>query len=336
MLNYATIGTSWITDQMIQAAKLTQRYHLQAVYSRYIDTAKQFAVDHEADYYTSELNNILFDPNIQVIYIASPNVLHFQQALQAVQAGKHVIVEKPIVSSSAQWHQLYSAADEAGVYVFEAAMHYHSRNYGRLRPLIKQRLKDSDLPFLGANFNMGQFSSRYLTYLEAQAQNWEVPNVFNASFHGGSLMDLGIYPLYIALDLFGMPKTVRYHAVDNGQMIDLFGTIVLSYDHAQVSIFVSKVVHSVLPSEIYVGEETFIIDDISRITKASLINRANEKVQVIDYVPANPLFDELLTFADMIRQEKTIHQTIRYENWKQLSLQVTQTLELLRQSAKLF
>lgn len=336
MLNYATIGTSWITDQMIQAAKLTQAYHLKAVYSRYLDKGKKFAQEHDAEYYTQDLNNILFDPEIQVIYIASPNSLHFEQAFRAVKAGKHVIVEKPMVIDSAQWHALYTKADEMGVFVFEAAMHYHSRNYGRLRPLIKKKLEELDQPFLGANFNMGQYSSRYNAYREALDNQWQVPNVFNADFHGGSLMDLGIYPLYIAIDLFGMPETVRYHAINDGRQIDLLGNIILIYEHAQVSIFVSKAVHSVLPSEIYVGEETFVIEDISRITKARLINRQGEKVQIVNYIPANPMFDELLTFWEMIKQEKTIHQAIRYENWRQLSLQVTQTMELLRHSADLF
>ncbi|MBG9980836.1 Gfo/Idh/MocA family oxidoreductase [Facklamia sp. DSM 111018] len=336
MLNYATIGSSWITKQMIQAAKLTQRYHLKAVYSRHVDTAKHFAKEHQADYYTNELNNILFDPEIHVIYIASPNSLHAQQALQAVQAGKHVIVEKPIFTSSAQWYEVYDAADSHQVYVFEAVKHYHSRNYSRLRPLIKQKLQENTHPFVGANFNIGRYSSRFDTYIEARENQWEPPNVFNSEFHGGSLMDLGIYPLYIAVDLFGMPKSVRYHAIDDENQIDLYGNVVLVYPKGQVSIFVSQAAQSQLPSEIYIGEETFVIQDISRITKAKLINRYDEQVQLVDYQPANPMYDELLTFAEMIENTKNVHREIRYENWRQLSLQVTQILELLRQSAKLY
>ncbi|MCR8969501.1 Gfo/Idh/MocA family protein [Facklamia sp. 7083-14-GEN3] len=336
MLNYATIGSSWITEQMINAAQLTQRYHLTAVYSRYLDTAKQLALKYEADYFTNELNNILYDPKIDVIYIASPNSLHFKQAMQAVKAKKHVIIEKPMVTSSAQWHELYSLADEVGVYVFEAALHYHSRNYSRLKPLIKHKMKELEAPLYGANFNMGQYSSRYETYLESKEKGWQVPNVFNADFEGGSLMDLGVYPLYIALDLFGLPESVHYHALDDGRQIDLFGTIILKYPQTQVSIFLSKTVHSMMPSEFYIGKETFIINDISRLTKVSLVNTEGKKAQIIDYLPANPMFDELLSFSDMILEEKTIHKEILYENWRQLSLQVVQVLELLRQSAKLY
>lgn len=336
MLKFATIGTSWITQQMIEAARMTQRYQLKAVYSRHIDTAKKLADSFQADYYTEELNNILYDPAIDIIYIASPNSLHYEQAKLAVAAGKHIIVEKPIVSTTQELRELFSLADQVGVYVFEGAMHYHNRNYKRLRQMILKKIEGTEYPLLGANFNFCQFSSRYDTYLEAKEEEWQVPNVFNADYHGGTLMDLGVYPLYIALDLFGMPKSVRYHAVDDGKQIDLFGTIILQYEKAQINIVISKAVYSQMPSEIYVGDETFVIEDISRITDAKLVNRKGEMVQIIDYKPANPMYDELLNFVEMIENKDSIHNEVRYESWRQLSLQVTQTMELLRQSAKLF
>ena len=335
MLNFATIGTSWITSQMIEAARLTQHYHLKAVHSRHLDKAKQFQQDHGADYYTTDISTLLYDPEIQVVYIATPNSTHVDYALQAVEAKKHVIIEKPMFTSSAQWHQVYDLAQENQVRIFEAALHYHSRNYSRLRPLIKQKIESCQQPVMGANFNIGQYSSKYEAYLEARENGWQVPNVFSATYAGGSLMDLGVYPLYIAIDLFGMPQTIRYHAINDGQKIDLFGTIILTYAKFQVTIFVSKAVHSLLASEIYVGEETFVIDNISRIDKAKLVNKQGESVQLINYLPANPMYDELMTFAEVIQSPGDIHHEVRYENWRQLSLQVTQVMDLLRQSAKL-
>ena len=66
------------------------------------------------------------------------------------------------------------------------------------------------------------------------------------------------------------------------------------------------------------------------------MNREGEVSQIIDYKPANPMYDELLNFAEIIENKDNIHNEVRYESWRQLSLQVTQTMELLRQSAKLF
>ncbi|MGX7168767.1 Gfo/Idh/MocA family oxidoreductase [Facklamia hominis] len=334
MLNYATVGSSWITEQMIQAATYTQQYHLKAVYSRHLDKAKQLAQKTGADYYTDNFNNLLFDPEIDLVYIASPNSLHAQQALEIVEHKKHVIVEKPLFETSAQWHQVFEAADRNHVFVFEAALHYHSRNYGRIRPLLKQKIKELDQPLMGANFNIGQYSSRYDTYREAVANDWPVPNAFSSEYAGGSLMDLGTYPLYIALDLYGMPQSVSYRAQKDDQGVDLSGHALLIYPQFQVGIFLSKTVHSNLSSEIYLGQETVVIEDISRLTKVKLVNRSEEKVQLVDYIPANPMFDELLSFAEMIQAQPSIHNQVRYENWRQLSLQVIQVMEALRQSAK--
>lgn len=93
--------------------------------------------------------------------------------------------------------------------------------------------------------------------------------------------------------------------------------------------------HSKLPSEIYVDDETIIIHDVSRISKVELINQEGQKADVIDYKPENYMYDELLNFAEVINNPDSIHQKVRYEDWKQLSLQVAQTMELLRKSANI-
>lgn len=335
MINVGTIGTSWITEQFIQALKLTRRYHIKGIYSRNVKNAEDIAQVYHADYYTDQLNNLLFDPEIEVVYIASPNSLHFEQALRAVKAGKHVIVEKPAFSTVAQWHEVHKAAEEQGVKVFEAALHYHNRNYRRLRQLVRNMQKGHTQPFLGANFNIGQYSSKYEQFCRAAKGEEDVPNVFNLEYAGGSLMDMGVYPLYVALDLFGMPETLTYNTIKGFNQIDLFGSIVLGYSSAQVNIFVSKAVHSNLMNEIYFDDETIVIDGITRIAKVKLINKAGQEAKVIDYRPENDMYDELIAFAEVLRDTDNIQQTLRYEDWKQMSLQVAQVMEQLRKSANI-
>ena len=335
MINVATIGTSWITEQFIKACKLTDLYHLKAVYSRSVETAKDFAQVYQADYYTDALNNILFDPEVDLVYIASPNAMHFSQALRAVKAGKHVIVEKPIVTSIAQWHELEEAANRNGVFFFEAAVHYQNRNYRRLKELVKGKLDEISQPFLGANFNIGQYSSRYVQYLAAMEKGEKGPNVFNPAMAGGALMDLGVYPLYVAIDLFGLPQSVRYNAQKGKNGVDLFGTIHLKYADFMVNTFLSKGVHSQLTSEIYVDDETIVIHGITRIDRVDLIDASGQEATLIAYTPENPMYDELVNFAEVINHPDDTHLSYVYEDWKQTSLAVTQTMELLRKSAKL-
>lgn len=335
MINVGTIGTSWITEQFIKGSQLTNLYKIKGIYSRSAYRAKDIATIYKADYYTDQLNNILFDPEIDLIYIASPNKLHFEQAMQAIKAGKHVLIEKPMFSNVDEWRQAHDEAKRMNVFIFEGALHIHTRNYRRMKQLIQNKIKESEQPFLGANFNFGQYSSKYVQYRDAMANSQIAPNVFNPDYSGGALMDLGVYPVYVVLDLFGLPQSVRYNAQKGENGIDLFGTILFTYDKHQVTIFISKAVHSKLPSEIYIDDETIVIHDISRISKVELINNEGQKADVIDYKPENYMYDELLNFAEVINDSDSIHQKVRYEDWKQLSLQVAQTMDLLRRSANI-
>lgn len=333
MINVGTIGTSWITEQFIQACQLSNQYHIKGIYSRSAYRAKDIATVYKADYYTDELNNLLFDPEINLIYIASPNSLHFSQAISAIRCGKHVIVEKPMFIHLNEWHEAYREAERMGVFIFEAALHIHTRNYRRLKQLVTNKLAEAEQPFLGANFNFGQYSSRYFEYRDAMDHQRKIPNVFSLEFGGGTLMDLGVYPIYVVMDLFGLPKSVRYNTQKGPNGVDLFGHILFQYDNFQVNVFVSKAVHSRLQSEIYIDDETIIIQDISRMHRVELVNKEGQMANVIDYKPENYMYDEVMNFAAIINDPESIHQKVQYEDWKQLSLQVAQTVDLLRQSA---
>lgn len=335
MINVGTIGTSRITEQFIEACQLTNLYKVKGIYSRSAYRARDIATIYKADYYTDQLNNILFDPEIDLIYIASPNSLHFEQAMKAIKAGKHVIIEKPMFTTTDEWHKAHEEAKKMNVFIFEAALHIHTRNYRRMKQLIQNKIIETEQPFVGANFNFGQYSSRYVEYRHAMDNGLIAPNVFNPHYAGGALMDLGVYPIYVVLDLFGLPDSVRYNAKKGENGIDVFGTILLSYADFQVSIFISKGVHSALKSEVYVDDETIVITDISKIRKVKLINHEGQSADVIDYKPANYMYDELINFSEVINDPNSIHQKVRYEDWKQLSLQVIQTIELLRKSANI-
>lgn len=332
MFNVGTIGTSWITEKFIEACQLSKQFHVKGVYSRSPYMGKDFATIYKADYYTDELNTLLFDPEIDLIYIASPNSLHYEQAVRAIRAGKHCIIEKPMFATLDQWHSAHKLAEENGVYIFEAALHVHTRNYKRLRQLINNKRQEIEQPFLGANLNMAQYSSKYLEYNSAMLAGEDGPNVFNPDFAGGTLMDLGIYPIYVSMDLFGLPETGQYRAIKGVNGIDLYGHILLNYGDFMVNIFVSKAVHSQLDSEIYLDDELVVIKDISRIRQVDLLNQSGERAEIVNYEPENWMYDQLMDFAEILQEPESIYTKVRYEDWKQLSLQVAQTVSLLRRS----
>lgn len=273
-MKFATIGTSTITSSFIAAAKETKDFTLTAVYSRSAEKAKEFAGVHGATYTFTELEKMATHDEVDCVYIASPNSLHFEQAIMFLKHRKHVICEKPIFSNTNELSAAYKVAEENNVYLFEAVRNIHSPNFkqlkegvreiGQVRSMILQRSK---------------YSSRYDQYLRG-----EVPNIFSADFSGGALVDLGVYPLYIAVTLFGEPQGISYYPVMLESGVDGNGTLVLTYSNFTSTIVCSKISTSYNSCEIHGEEGTFLFDNAGTITDLRLIKTKSEEKVLLETV----------------------------------------------------
>lgn len=194
MLKLGVIGTSWIARSFIDAAHMTEKFQFSAVYSRRLESAEQFSADFKDIQKFDNLDDF-FKASLDIIYIASPNALHFEQAKAAILAGHNVIVEKPAFSNPKELTQIIKLAKENEVFFFEAARNIHEHSFS----IIKDFLADKTVK--GADFTYSKYSSKMPALL-----NGEIPNKFNAKFSGGLLADLGVYLLYAAIFWFGKPQ----------------------------------------------------------------------------------------------------------------------------------
>ena len=133
-ITYATIGTGWITDSWISAATKTNAWQLQAVYSRTQEQAQSFASNHGCKTTHTSLQSLGADESVQAVYIASPNDLHDAHAKEMLQAGKHVILEKPATSTPEELDELFALAKEKGLFLIEAFRHIQEANFKSLQP----------------------------------------------------------------------------------------------------------------------------------------------------------------------------------------------------------
>ena len=108
MINFATIGTGWITTSFIHSAQATGKYNLISVYSRSQETASSFASKHGITKTHTSLDELVADASIDTIYIASPNSLHYAHAKKCLEAGKNVLLEKPATSTSKELDSLFA------------------------------------------------------------------------------------------------------------------------------------------------------------------------------------------------------------------------------------
>lgn len=314
MINFGTVGTGWITESFIQAAKLSGQLQLTSVYSRTKDKAKQLADTYHSPNFFTDLEEMAKSPEIQAVYIASPNSVHFEQTLLFLKNKKHVICEKPIFSTSAELAAAYQTAEENGVYLFEAIRNIHTPNFKILKDNLHLagKLRSTILPYI-------QYSSRYDLFLQG-----EEPNIFSATYSGGALVDLGVYPLYLAVGLFGAPKQVNYLPVLLRSGVDGSGTLVLTYDDFVCTILCSKISHSELPCEIHGEKGTFILEDAAPISKITFVdNRGLERETLsVDQEEKNMVYE----CENIVRIIETNNdqEYQQLKGWSEIVLQITE------------
>lgn len=317
MLKFGIIGTSDISHKFISSAHLSKYLQLSAIFSRKLETAVSFSTNYENVILYTEWIKFLSSP-IDLVYIASPNALHFEQAKAVLSAGKHVIIEKPMVSTPQELTQLRQIAKENGVFLFEAARNYHEEAI----TIIKDFLKEQTI--WGANFSYAKYSSKMPDLLAGQT-----PNIFSTDFSGGALMDLGVYTLYTAIGLFGRPNAARYAAHQLPSSIDLNGTGQLIYDDFLVSIQAGKNITSNLPSEIYTSEGTLTLNACQHISSAIFTKHDGSQIVLPIQAQEDAMLEEAQAIAKVIQQNN--HELA--EEWLDVAEAVHHTLYTMRQDA---
>ncbi|MEF1291943.1 Gfo/Idh/MocA family protein [Vibrio sp. M260118] len=294
MIRLAIIGTNWITAQFVDAAIKTGQYQLCAVYSRSLESAKTFGEKYGTPTLFDDLEALSTSPLVDVVYIASPNVFHGPQAIQMMQGGKHVIVEKPMASSYALAQEMFEVAQKNNVLLFEAFMSSHLPNFKRLKESLSSigKIRKGFITYC-------QYSSRYPKYLAG-----ENPNTFNPDFANGSIMDIGFYCLSSAIELFGEPTSVTAQAqlLDSG--VDGSGSVILKYEGFEVVLQHSKTSDSYLPSEIQGEEGVLLMEMISTAKKLTKFTRGTDiGVDLTTKQDPNPMYYEALEFANQFKQQ---------------------------------
>ena len=281
MIKLATIGTSGICQQFLDAMSLTGEFKLVSVYSRTAQKGEEFAGKNNCNKVYTDLFEMAKDKNIDAVYIASPNVFHFEQSRIFLENGKHVICEKPITSSLSEYKELKSLADSKGLIYMEAIMSRHNKSREMLLSGIE---KIGDIRMARIDFN--QRSSRLDSFLLG-----EQINIFDMSLHAGTLMDLGIYCVYAAVDLFGIPKaiTAKSNFFSNGA--DSSGCAIFDYGGFSAFLTYGKSGQSLIGSEIIGDMGTVKISSVSLYQGISLFKDGKEtdlseqetRVQIMSY-----------------------------------------------------
>ena len=294
MVRFGIIGTNWISGDFIEAIKITEGAEVKAVYSRKRETAEEFVKKYNIENCRifTDLEKMAESEEIDAVYVGSPNSLHSSQSILCLKNKKHVICEKPIATKVEDFDKMTAIAEENNVTLMEAMKTTFLPNIQAVRETIE---RIGDIRNITANFC--QYSSRY-----DLLKKGEVTNVFNPEFDGGSAFDIGVYPLYFVLSLFGIPKSYTGSNIFLSSGVDGAGNIILNYGDKIASVIHSKITETNIPSEILGEKGSIVINHISTADKVEIIPRNGEKEDISCIQEKNQMIYELKEFISLIKK----------------------------------
>ena len=268
-MKIGTIGSGGIVTWVMREAVRMPGVTYEAVYSRSETTGRALADRFGVKKVYTSLDDMLADPAVDWVYVASPNSLHYAQAKRALEAGTHVLCEKPFAPGRAQAEELAALAQAKGLLLLEGITTLMLPHFARIRENL-----DKIGPVRQVSCTFCQYSSKFDALRAGQT-----PNVFNPAFAGGALMDINLYNLYFVYGLFGMPDDIVYHARRHENGIDLGGVAVLTYPGFVAQCTGAKDCRSDNGAHI-IGEKGLIrVDDpVSMCTRVTVVTDAGETV----------------------------------------------------------
>lgn len=234
-MKIAIAGTGKIAEEVLRMLhkdfageiEVTGIYAREASAEHAIDLCQAYA---PTGFVYTDYRRMIDESEADFIYVANANHVHYDYAMQAMQAGKHVIVEKPVAPTRVETEALIDTAIQRCVYCLPAFSLLYMPLFRKIQELLPRL---GTLRLLHCNF--AQRSSRYDRYLKG-----ELTPVFMPEMAGGALADLNIYNLCFAIGLIGPPRTVRYDCNCGYNGIDTSGTLLCHYAGAMAVLSASK------------------------------------------------------------------------------------------------
>lgn len=306
MVRFGIIGTGRISDWVLKGAAQDSRVVVTAVCSRTAEAAEVFVrrnpLARNARIYTS-VEDMAADSDVDAVYVGTPNQTHCEYTIKCLQAGKHVLCEKPLAVNAHEGRRMIEEAHKSGCLLMEAMISTLNPNFAA----VASRIPDI-APIRHYSSYFCQYSSKYDALKRGVMASSFQPGT------AGALRDIGIYTLYPLVALFGRPASVRgkLHTFETAEgFTDVHGTATLSYDGMDAVLTWSKVYDSFQPTEISGEAGNLILDAIHIARKAEIAPHAAPtsgqgplpgRQTLADGLPFNEYYYEFKEFADLVEQ----------------------------------
>lgn len=233
-IKWGIIGLGKIAHKFASDLQLSEKAVLYGVASRDISKAKTFAKDYNSIYSYGSYQGLAKDPEIDIVYIATPHVFHFENTMMCLRNGKAVLCEKPMGMSPNEVRMMVEEARSRKLFLMEGLWTRFIPATDKLMELLNAEVI-GDLVSMCADFGFkgdGNLESR----------------LYDKRLGGGSLLDIGIYPIYMSMLTLGLPQdiTARAHMTEAG--VDSFCSMQFHYENGAIAELESSI-ESLTPTE---------------------------------------------------------------------------------------
>ena len=284
---FGIISTAHINRLLIPGAHASDKVELIAVASRDQSRAEAYARDWDIERAYGSYDALLADPDVEAVYISLPNTMHCEWSIRAVEAGKHVLCEKPLSRHPEDVEEAFDAAERAGRLLSEAFMYRHNPQTARLAELVRD----------GAVGELRLIRSTF-SYSLYDAENIRL----RTDVEGGSLMDVGCYCVSGSRLLAGEPESVFGQAYVGPSGTDWVFTGAMRFPGDVLAQFDCG---TALPErdelEAIGSEGSLFLDDPWHCRKPVIELRRGDEVERIALDPVDSYRLELENLSDAIR-----------------------------------
>ena len=235
-VRWGILGTGNIAQQFARGLAGLPDAQLVGVGSRSLETAQTFATTFGAAHAHGSYEALVSDPDVEVVYIATPHTLHAENSLRCLETGKAVLCEKPFTLNAAQAQTVIDSARAKGLFLMEAMWTRFFPLFGTLRDFIREG-RIGELKLLQADFGI----------VSPVMQN----RLFDPDLGGGALLDVGVYPVSLASYLLGTPTAVSSRAHLGNTGVDEQNAVVLEHQDGALAVL-SSAIRAETPQEAFI------------------------------------------------------------------------------------
>ena len=268
-IKFGILATGNIAGSMARTVQQLEEVECHAAASRSYEKAQEFADKWGFKKAYGSYEELVNDPEVELIYVASPHSHHYPHAKLCLEHGKHVLLEKAFTVNVSQAKELIALSKEKGLLLAEAFWPRYMPTRKMLDDLIAQ----------------GEIGEVHAVIADFGAPLSHVERLWNPELAGGALLDLGVYPINFALQIFKSPvRTIRSDAVMSPLGVDYMNGITLTFENNKIAVLHSNMLACMENRGVVYGDRGFI--ELYDINNPNVIRVFNENRKLTASYPA--------------------------------------------------